>query len=245
MPMRRLRGAWYAFGVLLAALAAGCSLATVRSGGRDADFFPLAPSSHWEYAVTRHGEKGVLRFVATVRADPFQTADGHACPIVDEQYGADEVRYPVVYCSENGFLHRLMSLEYKGETLEDNGLRSGELKFLPVDLRRVTEWEGTTNAYHLPDGSGFEVRQLHRVLPKLERVEVPAGAFSRCVHVETTAIHSAIDVDGAHTGPQIVLYYSDWYAPGVGLVRTDQRDTDATTMTTIELMRYDAGRSHR
>ena len=144
----------------------------------------------------------------------------------------------------SGFLHRLMSLEYKGESLEDNGLRSGELKFLPLNLRRVADWEGTTNAYHMPDGSGFEVRQLHHVLPRLERIEVPAGAFRRCVHVETKAIHSAIDVDGTHTGPQVVLYYSDWYAPGVGLVRTDQRDADAHAMTTIELVHYVVG-AHR
>ncbi|HEY2385857.1 MAG TPA: hypothetical protein VGK30_02765 [Candidatus Binatia bacterium] len=238
--MRRTRGSWRALGVSLAVLAAGCGLVTAHPRDEQ-DFFPLAPSSQWEYAVSRHGETGVLRFVATVRSDPYRTADGRACPIVDEQYGADAVRYPVVYCRESGFLHRLMSLEYKGETLEDNGLRSGELKFLPLDLRAARDWEGTTNAYHLPDGSGFEVRQLHHVLPRLERVDVPAGAFRQCVHVETKAIHSAIDVDGAHTGPQVVLYYSDWYAPGVGLVRTDQRDADAHAMTTIELVHYAAG----
>ncbi len=238
--MRRTRASWRAFALPLALLAAGCGLVAGRAQD-DQDFFPLAPSSHWEYAVSRHGEEGVLRFVATVRPDPYRTPDGRVCPVVDEQYGAEAVRYPVVYCSEKGFLHRLMSLEYRGETLEDNGLRSGELKFLPVDLRRVSDWEGTTNAYRLPDGSGFEVRQLHHVLPRLERVDVPAGAFRRCVHVETTAIHSAIDADGAHTGPQVVLYYSDWYAPGVGLVRTDQRDAEAHAMTTIKLVRYVVG----
>jgi hypothetical protein len=240
-PMRLLRGAWGAFGVWLALLAAGCSFTVVRAQGGEQDFFPLAPSSRWEYDVNRYGEAGTLRFVATVRTDPFHTADGRSCPIVDEQYGAEDVRYPVAYCAEKGFLHRLMSLEYKGERLEDNGFRSGELKFLPLDLRQVSAWEGTTNAYHLPDGSGFEVRQLHRVLPRLERVDVPAGAFQHCVHVETTAIHSAIDVDGTHTGPQVILYYSDWYAPGVGLVRTDQHDADARTMTTIELVSYTVG----
>lgn len=241
----RPHGAWCGVGAVLAIFALGCGLSITRPTGGDEEFFPLAPSSRWEYAVSRRGESGALRIVATVRTEPFHTADGRACPVVDEQYGVDDVRYPVVYCAEKGFLHRLMSLEYKGETLEDNGLRSGELKFLPLDLRRVSEWEGTTNAYHLRDGSGFEVRQLHRVLPRRERIEVPAGAFARCVHVETKAIHSAVDVGGAHTGPQVVLYYSDWYAPGVGLVRTDQRDADRHSMTTIELVRYAVGAQER
>jgi hypothetical protein len=230
-----LGGMWRGWCVPLLWVAAGCSLATFRA---DREFFPLAPNSHWEYAVTRHGGAETFRFVATVRPDDFHTADGKSCPIVDEQYGAETQRFPVVYCAENGFLHRVMSLEYRGETLWDNGLRSGELKFLPVHLRRGDTWEGLTNAYRMPDGSGFEVQQLHRVIPERARVVVPAGTFERCVRVDTTAIHSAVDDAGALTGPRVIFYYSDWYAPGVGLVKTEQRTTDAELVATIELVRY-------
>jgi hypothetical protein len=219
-------------------MAAGCSLATLRPRVAERDFFPLTPNSRWEYAVSRHAGTEKFRFVATVRRDDFHTTDGRACAIVDEQYGAEPERFPVIYCTESGFLHRIMSLEYRGETLEDNGLRSGELKFLPTDLRHADAWEGLTNAYHLPDGSGFEVQQLHHVRPEPERVVVPAGVFPRCVRVETTAIHSAVDVGGARTGPRVIYYYSDWYAPGVGLVKTEQRTTDAELVATIELVRY-------
>lgn len=220
-------------------MAAGCALSAARPRGlADADFFPLAPRSRWEYLVRRPGGREQFRFVATVRASDFQTTDGQACPVVDEQYGADPHLFPVVYCTEDGFLHRLMSLEYRGETLEDNGLRSGELKFLPRDLRHVGAWDGVTNAYRLPDGTGFEIQQQHRVVPALERIVVPAGDFARCVRVETTAIHSAVDVDGTLTGPRVIFYYSDWYAPGVGLVKTEQRDDDSHVVTTIELVRY-------
>jgi len=244
--MRGLGGAWRAAWVartplvaacVLTSLIAGCALGSLRPGRSDGDFFPLAPRSYWEYAVARHGGSESVRYLATVRGD-YHTADGRSCRVVDEQYGGESQRHPVVYCADNGFLHRVMSLEYRGEALEDNGLRSGELKFLPTDLRHVTGWEGVTNAYQLPDGSGFEVRQLHRVSPSPERVTVPAGEFPRCVRVETTAIHSAIDVDGALTGPRVFFYYSDWYAPGVGLVKTEQRDGDGTVVTTIELVRY-------
>jgi len=225
----------------LAAIVAGCALATLRPAGRDRDFFPLEPNSRWEYAVTRYGGSEHFRFIATVRTNDFHTADGRACPIVDEQYDDATDRYPIVYCTDSGFLHRIMSLEYRGETLQDNGFRSGELKFLPTDLRHANAWEGITNAYRLPDGSGFEVQQLHRVLPEPERVVVPAGTFARCVRVETTAIHSAVDEHGAHTGPRVTYDYSDWYAPGVGLVKTEQRNTDASVVATIELVRYVRG----
>jgi len=226
---------------LLVVLTLGCAATVKHPRARStADFFPLTPSSHWEYVVTRRTEGAPLRFVATVRPDEFKGPNRHGCRIVDEHYGdrpSDE-RTPIVYCTEGGFLHRVMSLEYRGESLADNGLRSGELKFLPLDLEGTHTWEGRTNAYQLSDGSGFEVRQLHQVYVEPQPVVVPAGKFEHCARVETTAIHSATAPDGSAVGPRIVYYYSDWYAPGVGLVRTEQRSTTAEGLATVELVGY-------
>jgi uncharacterized protein DUF3108 len=243
-PMRAagLRVALIGVG-MLAMVGTGCTPAVRRDRGgtiRAADFFPLTPSSRWEYLVTRRTDGAPLRFVATVRADEFMGPNGHGCRIVDERYGdrpAGE-RSPIVYCAEGGFLHRVMSLEYRGESLQDNGLRSGEVKFLPTNLAATRTWEGRTNAYQLPDGSGFEVRQLHQVFTQAEPVDVPAGRFEHCARVETTAIHSATSPDGTATGPRVVFYYSDWYAPGVGLIRTEQRNAAAEVLATIELVSY-------
>jgi hypothetical protein len=185
--------------------------------------------------------------VATVRADEFKGPNGHGCRIVDEHYGdrPPEEHSPIVYCTEGGFLHRVMSLEYRGESLEDNGLRSGELRFLPINLGQTHDWEGRTNAYQLPDGSGFEVRQLHQVFIQPEALEVPAGRFELCARVDTTAVHSATGPDGAAVGPRVVYYYSDWYAPGVGLIRSEQRSANAEVLATIELVSYQIARGTR
>jgi hypothetical protein len=231
-------------GLLLAVLEVACSGAAASRGReRRADFFPLAPHSRWEYIVRRRAGRETFRFEATVSKDEFHAADGRACRVVDERYTdvGDAARFPVVYCTEGGFLHRMMSLEYRGEALADNGLRSGEVKFLPTDLGHAHTWEGRTSAYRLPDGSGFEVRHLHEVLPAPEDVTVPAGTFAACARVETTAVHSAIDVEGAPVGPRIVYRYSDWYAPGVGLVRTEQRSDQSEVLATIELVEYEIG----
>jgi len=227
--------------VLLALAVASCGVVpTRRTGG---DFFPLAPRSTWEYVISRHDGRESFRFVATVRQGEFLAKDGSACSIVDERYtdASAGQRFPVVYCTSGGFLHRVMSLEYHGEALEDNGLRSGEIKFLPTDLIHARAWEGRTNAYRLPDGSGLDVEQYHQVAAAPERVAVPAGEFSRCVRVETTAVHSAIGADGEPTGPRFVYYYSDWYAAGVGLVKTEQRSAKAEALATIELVTYEIG----
>lgn len=247
MPAVRVGGLWsLLIGLgLLATMGVGCTAAVKHDRvGLVTDFFPLIPSSRWEYLVTRRSEGFPLRLVATVRPDEFKGPNGQGCRVVDEHYGdrpAGE-RSPIVYCAEGGFLHKVMSLEYRGESLEDNGLRSGELKFLPIDLGQTRTWEGRTNAYQLPDGSGFEVRQLHQAFVQPEPVEVPAGRFDRCVRVETTAIHSATGPDGATVGTRVVYYYSDWYAPGVGLIRTEQRSANAEVLATVQLVGYQIAR---
>jgi len=184
-----------------------------------------------------------FRFIATVRQNAFVDPEGRACRIVDERYtdvSAGQT-VPIVYCIEGGYLHRVMSLEYRGEQLEDNGLRSGELKFLPTNLTRASSWEGFTNAYRMPDGSGYVVEQSHHATDATEQATVPAGRFTGCVRVDTTAVHYATSPEGQPIGRRVTFYYADWYAPGIGLVRTEQRNAEAKVLATIELDRYDIG----
>ena len=233
---------------LLATLGVGC-VAAARRERVDllTDFFPLTPNSRWEYLVTRRTEGARLRFVATVQPEEFRGPRGQGCRIVDERFGdltAGE-SFPVVYCLEAGFLQRVTSFEYRGQSLEDNGLRSGESMFLPINLGQTRAWESLTKAYQLPDGSGFEVRQLHQVFAQSEPIEVPAGRFDRCARVETTAIHAATGPDGASVGSRLVYYYSDWYAPGVGLVRTEQRSVTGEVLVNVELVDYQIARETR
>ena len=229
--------------VLFAAAWAGCSAVAARRHPERADFFPLTPQSHWEYVVSDgHGSQR-FRFLATVRQNPFVDPDGRTCRVVDERYtdiSADET-VPVVYCIEGGYLHRVMSLEYRGQQLQDNGLRSGELKFLPINLTRDSNWEGFTNAYRLPDGSGYVVEQSHHATAATEQVSVPAGRFSGCVRVDTTAVHYALSPEGQPVGKRVTFYYADWYAPGIGLVKTEQRNAESEVLATIELDRYGIG----
>src|SRR4051795_2871849 len=107
--------AWLMPLVLAAAAFPGCSAVARRSASR-ADYFPLVPRSHLEYVVTGSEGGPHFRFLATVRQDPFVDPDGRRCRVVDEQYTEfDGDAVPIVYCAEGGYLHRVMSLEYRGE----------------------------------------------------------------------------------------------------------------------------------
>lgn len=229
---------------VLALSMAGCAsrLLQPTQPPAPADFFPLADASRWEYVVRHFPGGKAFKFIAVVRGERFVAAAGRRCRVVDETYTGfgGGFAHPVAYCRRGGFLDRVMSIEYQGTRLRDNGLKSVERRFLPVVLAPGISWEGLTNAYQLPDGSGYVVRQVHRAMLERDVVEVPAGRFQDCLRVETKALHNARNRERV-IGPTVIFYYVDWYAPGVGLVKTLQtaRRGEAQPISQIELLSYD------
>ena len=147
-----------------------------------------------------------------------------------------EEQEPVLYYRDQGFLHRLFLTRQGGKLVPASG--SGDTRFLPAVLEAGASWDSATVAFQVQTGeTGFQV--THRHVLNLERdvVRVPAGSFSNCIRVDTYSSHGP--GSGAH-GDEIVFYYSDWYAPGVGLVRTQQWDDEKRTRerSRIELLDY-------
>jgi hypothetical protein len=194
------------------------------------------------------------RMTVRVRGERFIHSLGLTCRLVDETYGGadaamvaalgetpDAEVHPIAYCRKDGFLYRALSLEYDGDDVREIGLGSGEERFLPDGLSSDLSWESLTTAYNLGGGTGYGVRQTHRAFVEADVVEVPAGRFGGCVRVETVAVHSG-QFRGKSDADPVVLYYADWYAPNVGLVRTIQSDRpgrEGPPLAQIELLAYD------
>jgi hypothetical protein len=240
-------------GLLAAALSvwAGCShLGEERPAP---DFFPLHAEDTWVYEVARPMRNVRTRMTVRVRDERYIQALGRRCRLVDETYAADDDGvnvsagapaqteiYPVAYCRDKGFLNRALSLEYQGGEVRDLGLGAGEERFLPEGLGGDVAWDSLTTAYDLGGGTDYRIRQTHHALLDPESVEVPAGRFSGCVRVDTVAVQGGRRA-GVDDGDSIVLYYSDWYAANVGLVRTIQsnRPDGGPPLAQIELLAYD------
>ena len=236
---------------LLSWSVAGCSRDSDKQGR--AEFFPLHDEDTWIYGVEQPLRNVHTRMTVRVRGERYITTLGQRCRLVDETYGGpdaamaaaqgqtqDQQVHPIAYCRKDGFLYRALSLEYRGKEVHETGLGSSEERFLPDGLQNDLAWDSVTTAYQLGGGNGYEVRQRHRAVPELGVVAVPAGRFSGCVRVETVAVHSGRH-DGKTDPDPIVLYYTDWYAPNVGLVRTTQSDRpgDGPPLAQIELLAYD------
>jgi hypothetical protein len=220
-----------------------------------ADFFPLHPDDTWIYAVDRPLRNSHTRMTVRVRGERYVESLRRRCLLVDESYagngneieargGKPEV-HPVAYYREKGFLYRALSLEYHGKEVRDIGLGAGEERFLPDVLNHDVSWDSTTTAYDLGGGNGYSVRQTHRSVLEPGVIEVPAGRFTGCIRVDTVAVHGGKH-DGQYDANLVVLYYADWYAPNVGLIRTvesDRPDVSAPgngpMLAQIELLAYD------
>jgi hypothetical protein len=236
----------------LLTLLAACTRHGAETG--QVDFFPLHADDTWIYAVDRPLRNLHTHMTVRVRGERYVESLRRRCRLVDESYAGDDNGisaptgkpevHPIAYYRENGFLYRALSLEYHGKELHDAGLGSGEERFLPDALVRDAAWDSLTTAYDLGGGTGYDVRQSHRAVSESGVVEVPAGRFSDCIRVDTVALHG-----GKHGGQYdapVVLYYSDWYAPNVGLIRTiesNRPDTSAPEsgppLALIELLAYD------
>lgn len=223
------------------------------------NFFPLHADDTWVYEVFRPLRNQRTRMTVRVRGERYITALRRRCRLVDESYADADAGvgfppapaskpeiYPIAYYSENGFLYRALSLEYRDNELHEVGLGSGEERFLPDGLAGESSWDSVTTAYDLGNGSGYGVRQMHRAIVEARVVDVPAGHFRGCVRVDTVALHSGRR-DGEYDSDPIILYYSDWYAPNVGLVRTTQsnRPDGAALVSQIELLAYDVEGARR
>lgn len=221
--------------------------------GERAEFFPLHDEDTWIYGVEQPLRNVHTRMTVRVRGEHYITTLGQRCRLVDETYGGpdaamvqaqgetqDQQVHPIAYCRKDGFFYRALSLEYHGKDVQEVGIGSSEERFLPEGLQKDATWDSVTTAYELGGGNGYDVRQRHRAASEPRAIEVPAGRFTGCVRVDTIAVHS-----GRHSGKTeadpIVLYYTDWYAPNVGLVRTIQSDRpgDGPPLAQIELLAYD------
>jgi hypothetical protein len=204
------------------------------------DYFPLTPGSNWTYRIQDHGRRWTYQSVVRVYGERFIEALGRSGIAVEERYSGGgiyivEEQEPIVYFKENGFLNRVF-LTYQAEKMVAAS-GSGDRAFLPETLREGTTWTSDTTAFRVGD-LGFQVTHQHVVAGKLETVKVPAGTFGDCIRIDTAS--SQGKDSGRAPGEELRFFYADWYAPGVGLVRTLEWEDEehSKERARIELLKY-------
>jgi len=211
-------------------------------------YFPLRNDDTWVYEIARASEGERARLTVHSRGDQFVEPLRKRAHVVEERYSAHSSGPPgepylLAYYLEQGYVHRAMSLEYKGQDIVENGPHAAEERFLPLGLDERSRWDGTTTAYDTPGGAGYAVEQKHAAAREPDMVEVPAGKFANCIRVETVAVQQ-IEDRGHKQGQPIVFYYRDWYAPNVGLVlsRLSNRPDHSAVLAETTLISFVPGK---
>ncbi|MGH7932641.1 MAG: TapB family protein [Candidatus Binataceae bacterium] len=233
--------------VLLAlALIAG-PLTACQNAGRKAAFdpslaqyfFPLEVNSVWTYQVKSKSQRQTYVMtdrVVGVKYVPSLNVTGN---VVEEFYNLDRGgTRPIIYLTKNGYLTRLSGLDYKKDAIEAPAWgRSEDGMFLPERLMPNLAWNNTIFPFGHMAGS-FDIKQSHRSFIEAEDVVVPAGHFTNCIRVETSAHYEGGSY--AKMKGKMDLTYEDWYAPHVGLIKTVALEggPKGPEMERVELIRF-------
>ena len=210
-----------------------------------AELFPLSPGTFWVYEVEDFDGDVTLQRVY-VRGRRFLEAIQESGVVVEESGGIagelslDVSWHPVVYYRRGDFLYKFSGVNYVDHELREFRLGLGEEKVLPTDPIRYPAWENDLEVFHVDPDTGYGLRMYSIAEPDPQPVEVRAGTYAHCLRVET---RSFVVVRSAKGRQRIAYRYLDWYAPGVGLVKSIAEVEGAPRPVRIsELVSFRGGR---
>ncbi|MCG3146485.1 MAG: hypothetical protein HONDAALG_04578 [Gammaproteobacteria bacterium] len=217
-PPARVSGAVFATVMMLA----GC-------GGPPETFFPLDAGRSWDYVVTTTVLDETVRSTMQVRS--LGTIDDEDGPVGVIEYTGNSRGY---YVSDADGVRRVATRR----GIDGRVRRDGPAHFiLRAPYVAGTKWSLTSRLTLIESifydaGERIRDREVpvtlgYSIASAGETVAVPAGTFGGCLKV--TASGSAIVRvnQGANFG-HVDVEHTDWYAPGVGLVRSERRETSAS-----------------
>jgi len=202
--------------------------------------FPLSPGSRWVYRV-RNPAGEIATLMAQVKGQRYLPSQNTVAAVVEETGGVpgeptfDSSSDAVAYYRKEGFV-------FRAPWLHDDGSNVPEEMVLPEDPSREQVWNGSYHLFASPGaGAMYRFQSASRIASTSDTVSVPAGRFKRCLRIETTLAATV----GAGTKPiTITHYYTEWYAPGIGLVKAESSvDASGTKrrVATADLLSYEEG----
>jgi hypothetical protein len=223
--------------IVVALSTAGCRL--VGASGGVSPYFPMSPDQRWEYRVQHLPTDRTWPVVVQSREPQFVPSLARPAVIFDEEY--PDQTTPVGYFLSDGFLQSEIGLSYRAEgNLERMPIGVQPMRVMPMPPRAGTKWSYGEQVFaRTPYIAGVEIHWSGSVSGE-ESVTVPAGVFRDCLRVESVAVHRG-PVDGAGR----VYRYVDWYAPNIGLVKSEySTGLKGEISTRMELVHYGAAERH-
>lgn len=240
-----LLAGWLSISVLGAGCGASVPPLASPFASSNGDFFPLEPGSIWIYEVTNARGDATLQRVL-VRGPLWLETQRTTGTVVEESGGVagepsfDDAWQPIAYYRRGDFLYKYSGLGYAGSEIMELRLGEGEEIVLPADPSLHPEWESAFEVFSVGENGGFGLRASSRAETMRDSVTVRAGRYRNCLRVSTETLS-----DGREGDP-LRFHYVDWYAPGIGLVKSIVTTSgEARPITTIELQSFRHGGDER
>lgn len=222
--------------LILVLLAGGCD----RSAP---EYYPLDPGLSWYYTLhvsTMDGAEEQKFLVTGIQPFHWQGKPVHTRRTLDGT---------TVFYEKNaeGIYH--IASQRPGAT-EPVSVEKGERVVLQYPLEPGTTWYTNSETLVLartgpPQRSEFKivapVKLKYTIEALDETVRVPAGNFRNCLQVRATGKtrYNARNYVGL---TNITVEKTDWYAPGIGLVKSERRETTSSKVLNHGRMQTFAGR---
>ncbi len=190
------------------------------SGAAGEAWFPLVEGARWVYEV--HAGFGKSRLEVT--AQGLHAVKGAPAPLfimqersVGGPFGMQDDGL-AGYIVADGYLSRFSFLSRE----PDGGIRlmgSEPSRVLPVEPRAGEGWSERIHVFTTPESKGGE-QSWRASLERVDSLRVPAGTFHDLLLVRSDYLDPAVS-------KQPLVSYEDYYARGVGLVRSVSRNHQA------------------
>ncbi|MGH9885928.1 MAG: hypothetical protein ACREBE_10390 [bacterium] len=237
---RRLRHLALAAGIAAAAGGLGCnsSSSTHASGMAEKEYFPLVAGARWRYKLAL--EIGTAEVEVVARGDsPVEGLPGVAFVMDEHALGAETLGIaevgPTAYVARDGFLCRYTGLDYRSpDHLKMLG-QEDPARVMPIGGGLGQEWTNQTRLLQQPENGGGGLIKWTGRTKRVDTITVPAGEFKDVLLVETEYWDETISKDGP------LLAYEDYYARGVGLLRSVTKNlaADGAQMAEQTLLDFD------
>ncbi len=202
-------------------------------------WFPLEVGNEWVYQFkdfNTPGGKGDYQFRLVSRGELDVPALNRKAFVVDEI--SPQGKHPTAYFIEKGYLIKVLGLGYDADgsinwdgkrVLKEFGFNGvgNTQKVMPVSLKVGFAWDEDTQILNAA------VNVKNKIASK-EAVDTPAGHFDNVLRLDSSmSVKPAkkSDMPGgfpADAGDEAAYSYSDWYADGIGLVRSFVKLEDGT-----------------
>lgn len=206
------------------------TLCLVFLGGCDkqiseTDYFPLQEGLQWHYKVTKSltGQRPSTKEFQISNLGPASLKGEYAGEPVSIRHTSDGTDYYILQDDTGTYrIGKRTLIEY--EPRFDEKL----VRVLPnyKDLNTGRNWSSETKPYVLYSTPGYATNDpkkqrlimTYELAATDEKVTVPAGIFENCIRVEGSAEFS-LYADPRLGTQTIFITQTEWYAPGVGLIK--------------------------